>query len=608
MQTDQAKELFRKLKIQTVLDLALLVPVRYRDTTLSSALEAGQTVTVEAVVETAGSQGGKLRAQCRLPEFDQTVSVIFFRATPYHYERFQVGRHLYLQGRLERFRGALQMPQPRILASVGTIEPHYKVAIQQTRMRTLVRTYVTEDSLRDEGLEADEVTTLMRIHFPHRIDALHRDGAFRPEVVRVLKRVEAYNHVRKLRAKRHTYPAMEALTGSVEPFIEGLPFDLTSEQRSVIEAIRVDLGRSDRAARRMIVGDVGSGKTMVMFAAAMMARPHPVLLMAPTSLLALQLYEEAQKYLTTWLTLALVVQGDARGTYRQADLIIGTHALLYLEDLPPAPLVMVDEQHRFGTRQRQELEKRVAQGERRPHYLQFSATPIPRTQAMMESALIDVSLIVSTPFPKRITTHVIDRSGFGELMEQIRATVARNEQVLIVYPLVDESEEVPYQSLEEARGYWEERFERVYVTHGRDKEKEAILLAFREDGEILLATTVVEVGISLPRLTTIVIVGAERLGLATLHQLRGRVGRHGQRSRCYLFTHVPQNERLQAFARTLDGFEIARLDLRYRDSGDILDGTIQSGQKFRWLDLGEDEALVQQATKRAKRYASDTRN
>jgi ATP-dependent DNA helicase RecG len=217
---------------------------------------------------------------------------------------------------------------------------------------------------------------------------------------------------------------------------------------------------------------------------------------------------------------------------------------------------------------------------------------------MMESELVDVSLITTTPFEKRITTRVIGRSDFADLLTHIQSTIDRGEQVLIVYPLVEESEEVPYQSLDEARGFWEEKFERVLVTHGRDKEKEEVLLKFREEGDVLLATTVVEVGISLPRLTTIVIVGAERLGLATLHQLRGRIGRHGQESRCYLFSNTTQNERLQKFAQTTNGFEIAKLDLQYRDSGDILDGTIQSGQRFRWLDMAEDEEVIWYAKER----------
>ena len=170
--------------------------------------------------------------------------------------------------------------------------------------------------------------------------------------------------------------------------------------------------------------------------------------------------------------------------------------------------------------------------------------------------------------------------------------------MLIVYPLVEESAEVPYRSLEESRGFWESKFDNVYVTHGKDKQKEDVLLEFREKGEILLATTVVEVGISLPRLTLVVIVGAERLGLATLHQLRGRVGRNGLKSWCYLYSNFKPSERLTQFCRTSNGFDIAKLDLKFRDSGDILDGTMQSGQKFKWLDMAEDEEMIARAKNR----------
>ena len=154
-----------------------------------------------------------------------------------------------------------------------------------------------------------------------------------------------------------------------------------------------------------------------------------------------------------------------------------------------------------------------------------------------------------------------------------------------------------YQSIEEARSYWEKHFQNVYVTHGKDKEKEAILETFRDSGDILLATTVVEVGISLPRLTTVVIVGAERLGLATLHQLRGRVSRNGLKGWCYLYTNQSKSDRLEAFIETDNGFDIAALDLKFRKSGDLLKGSIQSGKKFMWADLAEDEAIVAEVKK-----------
>jgi ATP-dependent DNA helicase RecG len=493
------------------------------------------------------------------------------------------------------------MSQPRSVKETGKITPKYKSVLKESEIRSLIELYITEKNLFDEGLDSKEVAAMMHLHFPNSIEEVYENGVFKPELVEVLKFVEAYNHLKKLRGKRVDFPALEALKGDITSFVKKLPFTLTSEQQQVIAQIREDLGRSDRAARRMVVGDVGSGKTMVILAAAMTALPHKSILMAPTSLLALQLYEEACKHLPDYVSVALVMQGHDEGAYTAADLIIGTHALLYKEDLPSAALVMVDEQHRFGTKQRQMLEALVSgEGERKPHYIQFSATPIPRTQAMMESELVDVSLITTTPFDRQVSTRVIGRGEFPKLLSHIKEEIAQQHQVLIIYPLVEESREIPYQSLDESRGFWEERFENVYVTHGKDKEKEEVLLAFRERGDILLATTVVEVGISLPRLTLIVIVGAERLGLATLHQLRGRVGRNGLESWCYLFTNTPQNERLQKFCQTTNGFDIAKLDLKFRDSGDILDGTIQSGQRFRWLDMAEDERVIESAKIRLK--------
>jgi len=262
--------------------------------------------------------------------------------------------------------------------------------------------------------------------------------------------------------------------------------------------------------------------------------------------------------------------------------------------------VMVDEQHRFGTKQRASLEALVSSGEKKPHFLQFSATPIPRTQAMMESELLDVSLITTTPFEREVLTQTIGKQDFPNLLTHIKEEISEEHQVLIIYPLVEESSEVPYQSLEESTAFWKKNFDDVYMTHGKDKKKEEVLLEFREKGNILLATTVVEVGISLPRLTLIVIVGAERLGLATLHQLRGRVGRNGLKSWCYLYSNNQNNFRLDQFTKTTNGFEIAKLDLKFRDSGDILDGTIQSGQKFKWLDMGEDDEIVSHAKSRIK--------
>lgn len=590
----EAKLLFQKLKITSLLDLALLIPSSYNNTTLAQSIKIGEIQVFEAKVDEVSNINGRLRIGFYLPQFNKRISSMLFRVTPYHRQLYTLGSHHYIQGKVEEYRGFLQMNQAKSLKKVGEIIPKYGTEIKESSMRSLIEHYVSEQTLYAEGLDSREVSTLLGLHYPQtiqQIEAYDQD---------VLKFVEAFNHIKKLRGKREDFPALDVLNGALIPFVKGLPFQLTKEQQKVIYEVQQDLKSKEKAAKRLIIGDVGSGKTVVILAAAVMAYPKKSILMAPTSLLAMQIYEEAVKLLPKSMSIALVKQGKTQGDYLTADFVVGTHALLYKEDLPKASLVMVDEQHRFGTKQRAMLEQMMSSKEEKPHYLQFSATPIPRTQAMMESELIDVSLITTTPFEKDITTRVISKENFPELLEDIQEQIAENHQVLIIYPLVEESAEIPYQSIEEGRGFWEKKFQNVYVTHGKDKQKEQVLQDFRDKGDILLATTVVEVGISLPRLTLIVIVGAERLGLATLHQLRGRVGRLGLKSWCYLFTNNKKNERLRSFTQTMSGFEIAKLDLKFRNSGDILDGTIQSGLQFRWLNLADDEQIVKVAKERVQ--------
>jgi ATP-dependent DNA helicase RecG len=592
---NEAKELFQKLKIVSLLDLALLIPSSYKNSTLSNTIKLGEIQTFEAVVNDVSAFNGKLRIGFYLSQFSKQLNSTLFRVSPYHHQLYQVGTRHYIQGKVEEYRGQLQINQAKSLKRVGEIVPKYSVAIKQSSIQDLIACYVNEQRLYAEGLNSQEVEILMGLHYPkvqEDIEGYDLD---------VLKFIEAFNHMKKLRGKRTDFPALASLEGSLEDFIKKLPFELTSEQKKVIDEVKKDLKSKKKSAKRMVIGDVGSGKTMVILASAVIAYPKKSMLMAPTSLLALQIYEEAITYLPKEMRVALVMQGKkSKGDYLEADFIIGTHALLFKDDMPKTPLIMVDEQHRFGTKQRAMLEAMVSKGEHKPHFLQFSATPIPRTQAMMQSELIDVSLITSTPFKKEITSKVIGKEDFAGLLESIKFEIAQNHQVLIIYPLVEESKEIPYQSLDEGRGFWEKRFEHVYLTHGKDKKKEDVLEEFRVNGNILLATTVVEVGISLPRLTLIVIVGAERLGLATLHQLRGRVGRLGLKSYCFLFTKDKKNGRLEAFTETISGFEIARLDLRFRKSGDIVDGTVQSGIQFKWLRLADDEHVVQKAKERLR--------
>jgi len=591
---DEAKSLFQKLKIISLLDLALLFPSSYNNSTLAKEIKIGEKQTFEVVVREVSAIQGKLRIGFYMSHFSQQINSMFFRVTPYHYQLYKIGSKHYIQGKVELYFGQLQINQAKSLKRVGEIVPKYTVPIKQSSMKSLIACYIHESNLHKEGLSQREVQLILGLHYPKKradIEDYNLD---------LLKSIEAFNYMKKLKGKRRDFPALASLNGSLDSFIDKLPFKLTSEQNKVMNEVREDLNSKEKSAKRLIIGDVGSGKTMIILASAVIAYPQKSIIMAPTSLLAIQIYEEAMIHLPEEMKVALVTQGKNKMDYKEADFIVGTHAILFKDDMPIAPLVMVDEQHRFGTKQRAMLESMMAKEEFKPHFLQFSATPIPRTQAMMQSELIDISLITSTPFIKDIRTEIIGKEEFSGLLEHIKYEISENHQVLIVYPLVEESRNIPYQSLDEGRGFWEKRFEHVYLTHGKDKQKEKVLEEFREKGNILLATTVIEVGISLPRLTLIVIVGAERLGLATLHQLRGRVGRLGLKSYCYLFTKNRENNRLKSFTQTTSGFEIAKLDLRFRKSGDIVDGTVQSGVQFKWLVLADDEKIIKLAKDRLR--------
>ena len=594
--------LLKRLKKRTLLDLALTLPQSYSDTTLSRQLNDNTTITAKVKVLSTSIIQGRLKVELFFKDFNKTASALFFKTTPYHKEKFKVNAELIITGRVNHFRGHLQINQPRAITDYGKIVPKYKTILKESEIKSLIHKYITEQTLSNAGLYKKEVETLLKLHYPKNLNEIYSNGNLKEEHLFNLKSVEAYNHLFKLKRKRIITKAIKALTGDPNPFIEALPFKLTKDQLDAIESVQKDLANSNKAAKRVVIGDVGSGKTMVILAAALIAKKDKTILMAPTSLLANQLYEEASKYLSQFLSIAFLSQKNSIGDYTKADLIIGTHALLYKKDLPKVALLIIDEQHRFGANQRAMLDALVKQENKGAHFLQFSATPIPRTQAMIESELIDITTIKMLPFEKKIETIIIKRENFTNLLEHIKEEINKKHQIIIVYPLVEPSTEVPYTSLTEAQKYWESKFDNVYTTHGKDKEKESTLLDFREQGSILLTTTVIEVGISLPKLTTIVIVGAERFGLATLHQLRGRVGRYGIDSYCYLYTNAASTpKRLEEFSNTLDGFKIANLDLKYRNSGDLLDGITQSGKAFQWLNLSEDEKIIENAKERVKK-------
>ena len=614
----------KKIGVTTLLDLVLKLPKSFEDTSLAAAPKDGH-VSVAVEIKSAYRQGGMLHAQCWCEAWEQNVKIVIFNAKPWHHGAFKVGKSVFVSGKCAYAYGSWQLTNPKIVTKINEIIPKYKLTLRDDSFKNLIQKYVNLPNLLEAGLSPKEARFLLDLHLGDEKSVAMLDALVRKKAgEEVLKFVEIYNYLKKLNAKKTRFKAPKIKLFDISEWLKNLPFAPTSDQLNAIADLRADFS-GEEAVRRVVMGDVGSGKTLVMLAAALSVYPGPALIMAPTSILAEQIYAEAARLLPDFMRVLLVKSGD-KPEFDGVNLIIGTHVLLY-QSLPAAPLVMIDEQHRFGSNQREKINALASGGlgretqldeadgefdggeqanltatapekgnkqakatnETRSHVVQFSATPIPRTLSMIQSSFAEFSFLKQMPFEKHIHTQILQSADFGELLAHIKSQITKGKQVAVIYPLVEGSESSNYQGLEEAQGFWRANFANVYVTHGKDKEKEQVLREFRERGDVLLSTTVVEVGISLPRLSTIVIVGAERLGLASLHQLRGRVGRNGGSGFCFLFTKLKNPpSRLREFCETLDGFKIAEIDLKNRQSGDILNGAFQHGATFEYYDYEED--------------------
>ena len=416
-----------------------------------------------------------------------------------------------------------------------------------------------------------------------------------------------------LRASRAGKTAIPYTNTNLQPFYAGLPFELTGAQQRAIAEIVNDVSRGI-PMNRLVQGDVGSGKTMVAAAAAYLSanNHHQAALMAPTEILAEQHYQSLRKIFTPLgLRVALLTgsmkEKEKRLTREQiaageVDLAVGTHALLtdatVFADLG---MVIADEQHRFGVAQRSKLSAKGSD----PHVLVMSATPIPRTLALIMYGDLDVSILDELPPGRQaVDTFLVGESYRARINAFIRKQVAEGHQCFVVCPAVEENEELGIKSAE----VWAETLQktvfpdlRVMLLHGQMKgaEKEAVMAAFAAgQGDILVATTVIEVGVDVPNATLMVIEDADRFGLSQLHQLRGRVGRGSAKSFCILTSHnrnAETQQRLKALCKTTDGFRIAEEDLKLRGPGDFF-GARQSGlPTFRVADLSFDLQVLKDA-------------
>jgi ATP-dependent DNA helicase RecG len=406
-------------------------------------------------------------------------------------------------------------------------------------------------------------------------------------------------------------------------FIENLPFDLTEGQRSALRHIYQDL-RSGYQMNRLVQGDVGAGKTVVAVAAMLMMvdQGYQAALMAPTEILAEQHYSNLDHWLSKLGLSAALVTGGKTGKKRQEILtgiqngdikvVVGTHALLEQEvEIPKLGIAVIDEQHRFGVLQRAKL---LAKKEH-PHLLVMSATPIPRSLALTLYGELDVSVVKGLPAGRQpVKTIVKSDSSREQVYQFMEEALSTGAQAYVVYPLVQESENLDLKDASAGFDLLKERFPafKVGLVHGkmRSMDKEANMKLFK-DGEldILVSTTVIEVGVDVPNASIMVIEHAERFGLSQLHQLRGRVGRGSASSTCFLMADFKRSadarERLATMERTNDGFEIAEADLKLRGPGDFL-GTRQSGlPEFKYADLARDQHILELAKDMAEQVINE---
>ena len=637
------------LGIERVQDLLFFLPTRYEDRTRVQpigSVTAGLRAVVEGEVQLTDLVFRRRRQLlCRIADGSGFLNLRFFHFSTAQQRGLARGTQIRCFGEVRRGPQGLEMVHPeyrRLLDEPATptdgLTPIYPSTegVSQGRLRAL-----TAQGLKDlEDAVPDWLPPelLAPLRLPRLCEALRQ--VHRPAVDADLEELDAGKHpaqrrlafeellthqvvLRRLREAARVEPAWPLAdpTGLALRFVAQLPYPLTAAQQRALREIETDLAQPVPMIR-LVQGDVGCGKTVVAAAAAARAlgSGRQAALMAPTELLA----EQHQRNLDAWfrplgVTVALVSAAQSARRRRSAlealasgevQLAVGTHALfqqgLQFRDLA---LVIVDEQHRFGVQQRLQLAEKGQRDGHHPHQLIMTATPIPRTLAMTAYADLDVSVIDELP-PGRtpVKTVVVAEARRGEVVARIEAACRTGRQAYWVCPLIEESPDLQYQAAEETAAALAAALPQLTVglVHGRmkSKEKDAVMLGFKAGRiQLLVATTVIEVGVDVPNATLMVIENAERMGLAQLHQLRGRVGRGSHESGCVLLYRAPlgalSRARLNAIRDSTDGFVIAQRDLELRGPGEVL-GTRQTGlARMRVADLARDADLLPQVQRAA---------
>ena len=638
----RATMLNKELEIYSLHDLLYYFPYKYVDRSRLYYIHEidgnmpyiqlkGQILSFETVGE-----GRQRRLVAHFSDGTGVVDLVWFQGIKYLMGRYKAHEEYIVFGKPTVFNGRINIAHPDIdpakdltLSAMG-LQPYYNTTEKMKRaglnshaleklmnnafsllqgplLETLSPNVVEENHL----MSLDEA--LRNIHFPQNPEKLRR-AQYRlkfEELFYVQLNILRYTKDRQRKYRGLVFERVGEVFNTF--YTRNLPFQLTGAQKRVIKEIRKDMG-SGRQMNRLLQGDVGSGKTLVALMSMLIALDNgfQTCMMAPTEILAAQHYETIKQFLFGMNVRVELLMGSVKGKKREeilkglltgeVQILIGTHAVL--EDtvnFASLGMVVIDEQHRFGVAQRAKL---WSKNTRPPHVLVMTATPIPRTLAMTLYGDLDVSVIDELPPGRKPiqTVHQFDNRR-ASLYSGIRKQINEGRQVYIVYPLIKESEKIDIKNLEEGYELVCAEFPECKVSkvHGQMKpvEKDAEMQRFVSgETQIMVATTVIEVGVNVPNASVMVIENAERFGLSQLHQLRGRVGRGADQSYCILVTSYKLSEetrkRLEIMVQTNDGFEIAEADLKLRGPGD-LEGTQQSGVAFdlKIADIARDGQLLQ---------------
>ncbi|RGV47317.1 ATP-dependent DNA helicase RecG [Bacteroides intestinalis] len=638
----RASVLNKELNIYSLHDLLYYFPYKYVDRSRIYYIHEidGTMPYIQLKGEILGfetiGEGRQRRLIAHFSDGTGIVDLVWFQGIKFLVGKYKVHQEYIVFGKPSVFNGRINIAHPDIdnaselkLSTMG-LQPYYNTT--EKMKRSSLNSHAIEkmmsavvQQLREplpETLSPAILTkhhlmplteALVNIHFPANPELL-RKAQYRlkfEELFYVQLNILRYAKDRQRKYRGYVFETVGEIFNTF--YAKNLPFELTGAQKRVLKEIRRDVG-SGKQMNRLLQGDVGSGKTLVALMSMLIAldNGYQACMMAPTEILANQHFETIRELLYGMDIRVELLTGSVKGKKREAILtglltgdvriLIGTHAVI--EDtvnFSSLGLVVIDEQHRFGVAQRARLWTKNAQP---PHVLVMTATPIPRTLAMTLYGDLDVSVIDELPPGRKpiVTIHKYDAHRVS-LYQSVHRQIAEGRQVYIVYPLIKESEKIDLKNLEEGYLHICEEFPdcKVCKVHGKMKaaEKDAQMQLFVSgEAQIMVATTVIEVGVNVPNASVMIIENAERFGLSQLHQLRGRVGRGAEQSYCILVTGYKLVEetrkRLEIMVRTNDGFEIAEADLKLRGPGD-LEGTQQSGIAFdlKIADIARDGQLLQ---------------